>query len=337
MNPDFDLPSASASDHRAGMTQELPQVAVPTATAMVDSARRADRTLLAIVGVATVSLIVGAIAMFGPEATTQAGSAASTTPAPVGAPLAPVVDGIDDDMVDTDQPDADRPDIDEPDIAEAELPAAEPEPQPEPKPPVVEAPPAEEPTDAGDPDPDVPEVNPCMEAAGEGQQFFVPDSIVLEDGVLGGSFRIGSCTPDPLALGLSTVPGVLLSQSDFDLGPAGVDVHFIVVPEFFEGQEIEFKVKVYEVDCCADSIDIAAEKTWGLGELAPYDPGIFTMLTDTEGLDPNDADAVTEQFIVEYGWHPGYLDAPEAQIHDEAVLDFIEQHDVPSPWGNQDL
>jgi hypothetical protein len=316
-------------------------VPVPTATSMVDSARRADRTLLAIVGVATVSLIVGAIAMFGPDSTSEAGSVASTTPAPVTAPAdpvapaVPVVGDATDDVIDV-------VDADQPEIVETDVPAA-PEPDPEPEPPVVETPPADEPADAdvpadaGDPDPDVPEVNPCMEAADEGQQFFVPDSIVLEDGDLGGSFRIGSCTPDPLALELTTVPGVLLSHSDFDLGPAGVDVHFIIVPEFFEDQDIEFKVKVYEVGCCADYIDIAAEKTWGLGELAPYDPGIFTMLTDTEGLDPNDADAVTEQFIVEYGWHPGYLDAPEAQVHDEAVLDFIEQYDVPSPWGNQDF
>lgn len=331
MNPDFDLPPTV--DRHTGTTQELPQVAVPTATAIVDSARRTDRTLLAIVGVATVSLIVGAIAMFGPDATTQAGSVTSTAPAPV-VPVAPAADDVAGDVP------GDVTGSEEADIVEIDVP--EPQPDPDPEPPVADDPPVDEPADveppvdAGDPDPDVPEVNPCVEAADDGRQFFVPDTIVLEDGALGGSFRIGSCTPDPLAIDLSTVPGVLLSHSDFDLAPAGVDVHFIIVPEFFEDQDIEFKVKVYEVDCCADYIDVAAEKTWGLGELAPFDPGIFTMLTDTEDLDPNDADAVTQRFIDEYGWHPGYLDAPEAQIHDEAVLAFMEQYDVPSPWENPD-
>lgn len=318
MNTEFD--PSSGHGHQVGSTRELPQI--PAATAMVDSARRADRTLLAVVGVAAVSLIVGAIAMFGPDSTTEARSAATTSP--IVAPTAPTPD--DSNVVDGGQSDV--------------VPFAEPDPEP----PVVEDPPAEqpddvvggdEPADVGDPDSDHHhDPDPCVEGADEGRQFFVPDTVTLDDGVLGGSFRIGSCSPDPLAIELSTVPGVLLSRSDFDLGAAGTDVHFIIVPEFFEDQDIEFEVKVYEVDCCADYIGVAAEKTWGLGELAPFDPGIFTMLTDTEGLDPNDADAVTQRFIDEYGWHPGYLDAPEAQLHDEDVLAFIEQYDVPSPWGD---
>lgn len=303
---------------------------------MVDSARRADRTLFAIVGVATVSLIAGAIAMFGPDGTTEAGSVASTTPAPITASAEPVaaaaavvVDIVGDDG-------GDEVDPDQPGVVTVDVPVAEPEPRPEPEPPVGATPPTEEPADPGDPDPDVPDVNPCVESADDGQQFFVPDSIILEGGALGGGFRIGSCTPDPLPIELSTVPGVLLSHSDFDLGPAGVDVHFIIVPEFFEEQDIEFKVKVYEVDCCAGYLDIAAEQTWGLGELTAFDPGIFTMLTDTEGLDPNDADAVTQRFIDEHGWHPGHLDAPEAQLHDEDILVFIEQYQLPSPWEHSE-
>ena len=127
------------------------------------------------------------------------------------------------------------------------------------------------------------------------------------------------------------MPGVLVSQSDFDLDPAGTDVHFMIVPEMFDGTDIEFEIRVYEAGCCASYVIVTTEKTWGLGELTPFDPGIFEMLAETDGIDPNDAKAVTDQFVAEYGWHPGYLDDPCAFLHDEALHGFIEQYGLESP------
>lgn len=328
MNTDFDTQT------HAHQTQELPAIEVAGPTVAIDPARRFDRTLLTVVAVAVVTLIVGSIVMFGPNRTTDAEApvqpAAPTPVAPEAAvptpDQVPAADGtpavID---MSVDEPAGDVEDVEDPEVL------ADPEPPAEP----VAEEPADQP-DPGDPDPAEPEVNPCMTAADLGEQFFAPTEVMLEAGELGGSFRIGSCTAAPLAIELITVPGVLLSHSEFDLEPGGNDIYFMIVPEFFDDADIEFKIKVYEVDCCASYVTVTAEKAWGLGELMPFDPGIYSMLTDTNGIDPDDADAVTEQFIVEYGWHPGFLDAPEAYEYDEDLASFIEQYDLASPWATPD-
>jgi hypothetical protein len=245
-------------------TQEIPHV--PTAGAIVGSARRADRTLFAVVGLATAALLVGAFAVLGAVGSTDASPVVPEVP-PVADGLAPTdpehaaLVPVDDEPGPAEQTAAEQQPVAEP-AAEPEAPDVAPVAVPEPEPEADPEPEAEEPADAGDPPAGEPEVNPCVLAADAGQRFFAQDELILANGVLGGSIHLTACDFIPVELEFKTVPGVLLSTSDLELQPSGGDLFFLIDATAFD-DEIEFKIKITEVDCCAHYVDVSMAKTFG--------------------------------------------------------------------------
>jgi hypothetical protein len=270
-------------------------------------ARRADRTLIALMAVAAVVLTVGLAAVFALGSRSEpAGATEQLAPAPPPtAPESPTVSPVADDQVaELTQEPALQPE------AQPPAPAVEPQPEPQPEPtldPDPEPEPDPEPTpepEPGNPDPDLPHVNPCIEAAEDGgRQFATVDDIVLATGQLGGISHITSCSPAPLPLLISSVPEVSLGFESIDLDPAGADLVFTVDDEAWSSGVFEFVITVDE-DCCSHDIRVRAIKPFDLGSVVVDGPIVFDA---PEAVEVEEA---IVDFIDLYGFHPGEYVSP---------------------------
>jgi hypothetical protein len=237
---------------------------IPDRTEIVRSTRRADRALLGLAGAASVMLVAGVIAAFALSGSTTTASPAG--PSPQSPTATPVVLN---DAESADAP-ADTP-ADDPADAPLETPLPAPveaagdevdapvvsEPEPEPEP-------ADEPEGLEEPEPE-PQPTACKLALEDGKRFAVEDKIVLGTGFFNGSFFIENCTDEAFKIEIAATNGVLLGFDEMELPVEGIELGYGIQPDMFDANQIDVKIKVYQVDCCAKYVDIHATKPLELG------------------------------------------------------------------------